>query len=322
LKINKYNIIVISIIALVTAGVITTLVQLLFIGKNNITYSILITFLIVAVTLFFYDFLITKRLKQSMSRFILQIKQGNFESKKSTIIQKYDFVTLTDIPVALSQIVGEIQKDTNEQKRYIENVSHELMTPIAIIRGKLELVIQSDKIESQDLLLISDILSKLERLKRVNESLVLLSKLDNNQFPSSTEVNLSSIIEEILNLFEDQIRIKELTIKKIIPDDFVFIMNENLAYILIKNVIKNAVNHSVNNGFINIDSNKNEIIISNAGLILQTSPNKLFERFAIGSETNDSIGLGLSIMLKICEISSIEIDYTHKQGEHTISLKF
>lgn len=322
MKINKYNIILISIIALVTAGVITTLVQLLFIGKNNITYSILITFLIVAVTLFFYDFLITKRLKQSMSRFISQIKQGNFESKKSTIIKKYDFVTLTDIPVALSQIVGEIQKDTNEQKRYIENVSHELMTPITIIRGKLELVIQSDKIESQDLLLISDILSKLERLKRVNESLVLLSKLDNNQYPSSTEVNLSSIIEEILNLFEDQIRIKELTIKKIIPDDFVFTMNENLAYILIKNVIKNAVNHSVNNGFINIDSNKNEIIISNAGLILQTSPNKLFERFAIGSETNDSIGLGLSIMLKICEISSIKIDYTHKKGIHTISLKF
>lgn len=322
MKINKYNIIVISVIALVSAGLIITLVKLVVISQNNIAISLFTAFLIVAISLFFYDYLITKRLKISMSRFISQIKQGNFESKKSTIIQKYDFVTLAEIPVALSQIVGEIQKDTNEQKRYIENVSHELMTPIAIIRGKLELVIQSDKIESQDLLLISDILSKLERLKRVNESLVLLSKLDNNQYHSSTEVNISAIIEEILNLFEDQIRIKELTIKKIIPNDFIFTMNENLAYILIKNVIKNAVNHSVNNGFINIDSNKNEIIISNAGLILQTSPNKLFERFAIGSETKDSIGLGLSIMLKICVISSIEIDYTHKKGIHTLSLKF
>ena len=322
MKINKYNIIVISILSLVSTGLIITLVKLLVVSQNNFLISLLSVFLIIAISLFFYDYLITKRLKISMSRFISQIKKGNFEGKKSTIIQKYDFVTLTDIPVALSQLVGEIQEDTNEQKRYIENVSHELMTPIAIIRGKLELVIQSDKIESQDLILIGDILSKLERLKRVNESLVLLSKLDNNQYHSSTEVNLSTIIEEILNLFEDQIRIKELTIKKIITDDFVFTMNENLAYILIKNVIKNAVNHSVKKGYIEIYSTKNEIIISNTGEILKTPTEILFERFAIGSETNDSIGLGLSIMLKICEINGIEIDYSHVEGIHTISLKF
>lgn len=322
MKTNKYNLRVIGLLAIAVVGITMALISFNIINSEHPFLSSILLLTLALSTLFIYDFIITQRLKLSMSRFITQIKKGNYESKKSTIIQKYDFVALTEIQVQLSQLVGEITTDTNEQKRYIENVSHELMTPIAIIRGKLELLIQSQNIEKQDLLLISDILSKLERLKRVNESLVLLSKLDNNQFPTTTEVNLSEIIDELLNLFEDQIRMKELTIKKSIHEDFVFNMNENLAYILFKNIIKNAVNHNLTKGYLHISSYKNEIVITNAGKVLKTPPDLLFERFKIGSETNDSIGLGLSIMNKICEISSIELMYSHGKGQHKVTLEF
>ena len=107
-------------------------------------------------SLLIYEKLNTKQIKRSLGRFIKQIKKGNYESEESEIIKKYDFVNITEIQIELSQLVGQIQADYNEQKRYVENVNHELMTPIAIIRGKLELLIQSKNIEKSDFKLISD----------------------------------------------------------------------------------------------------------------------------------------------------------------------
>ena len=111
------------------------------------------------------------------------------------------------------------------------------MTPIAIIRGKLELLIQSEKITKSDFKLISQIMTKLDRLTRVNQSLVLLSKIDYNHYQDKVDISFNDILDETLNLFEDQIRIDELVIRKDIKDDLRFNMNENLAYILILLVI-------------------------------------------------------------------------------------
>ena len=266
----------------------------------------------------------TALIKLSFGRFISQIKQGNYESEESDIIQKYDFVNITDIQVELSDLVGQIQADYKEQKRYIENVSHELMTPISIIRGKLELFIQSENIDKGDFKLISQIMLKLDRLTRVNQALVLLSKIDYNHYQDKSSISFNNILDETLNLFEDQIRIDELVIRKDIQGDLRFNMNENLAYILIKNIIKNAVIHNIEKGFIRIKQLENGkgIQIINSGINLDVSTDQLFERFQVGGGYADSIGLGLSIISRICEVSGINLSYTHNQGEHVVTIRF
>jgi signal transduction histidine kinase len=176
---NKYNVKAIFLIAVFASLLV---LGVLFITYGELTNQFLFNAVILCITLILglvtYDYVITARLKRSFGRFLTQVKKGNFESSESNIIQKYDFVNLTDIQVELSQMVGKIQADSKEQKRYIENVSHELMTPIAIIRGKLELLLQSPNIEKNDFKLINDILLKLDRLTKVNQSLVLFSKID------------------------------------------------------------------------------------------------------------------------------------------------
>lgn len=319
---NRYNIVVIFILTAFSTAVSYLLLWLN--DKTTITNLYFITFTISTLfSLIIYDIIIKKRLKKSFGKFLSQVKQGNFESSEANIIQKYDFVTLTDIQVELSQMVGQIKADQNEQKRYIENVSHELMTPIAIIRGKLELLIQSPNIAQSDFKLISDILNKLDRLTKVNQSLVLLSKIDYNHYQSIQNVKFSDVINETLNLLEDQIRVNKLIIRKINNDgELISNMNEALAYLLIKNIIKNAVIHNVENGYINIKQTTHKLTITNSGKNISVSPSSLFERFKVIEESNDSIGLGLSIIRKICDVSDIQLLYVHNNGEHTIELTF
>lgn len=321
MKMNKYNIyavfIIVLLVTVVSGGV-------LYFLKDNFSLGLIVLVILssVALGIIIYDRVNTARLKTSFGRFINQIKQGNYESSKSKIIKKYDFVNITDIQVELSQIVGQIQADYKEQKKYIENVNHELMTPIAIIRGKLELLIQSPNIKKGDFTLINGILLKLDRLAKVNQSLVLLSKIDHNQYPSKELVNFNEVIDETLNLFEDQIRIDELTVRKTIKKQLKFDMNETLAFILIKNIIKNAVIHNIEKGFISITTDQNQIIIKNSGQEITTPTEKLFERFQVEKESEDSIGLGLSIIQRICEVSNINLAYHHHAGNHEITLIF
>lgn len=318
MKMNKLIILITSI----SVSSITSILVFLFHNTLSVWWHFLFIFFAVLISIVIYDSIITTQLKKSFKRFIKQIKKGNYESKKSQIIEKYDFVSLTDIQVELSQIVGQIQADYKEQKRYIENVSHELMTPIAIIRGKLELLIQSPNIKKHDFSLINDILLKLERLAKVNQSLVLLSKIDNNQYIKKEVVHFNEVINETLNLFEDQIRIDELTIRKNIQQNLTHKMNETLAFILIKNIIKNAVIHNIEKGLISISIDEKSIVVKNSGKTLSTTTDKLFERFEVEQESEDSIGLGLSIIQRICEVSNIKLTYTHSEGSHQITLSF
>lgn len=325
MKISKYNLTTILILSLVVSFLFVFIVFKISLPTFHYSrYFIYSSFLfgIIFISLFIYEIINTKRIKTSFSKFIEQIKQGNFESSEHKIIKKYDFVNVTDIQIELSQIVGQIQASYKEQERYIENVSHELMTPIAIIRGKLELLIQSPNIEKNDFRLINDILLKLDRLTRVNQSLVLLSKIDHNQYTNLTKVSINEVIDETLNLFEDQIRIDKLSIRKRVKENLFVNMNESLAYLLIKNVIKNAVIHNIEKGQITISQEENKMIITNTGNVITTSTNELFERFKVDVESEESVGLGLSIIQKICEVSNIQLAYNHQDGVHTVSLRF
>ncbi len=327
-KLSRYNLIMISVILVVSQLILGGFILIgnsYFKIKLEPIWIILLSFFVLQLAaLMVYEKLNTERIKTSFGRFIQQIKLGNYESEESHIIQKYDFVNITDIQVELSELVGQIQVDYNEQKRYIENVSHELMTPIAIIRGKLELLIQSENITKSDFKLISQIMLKLDRLTRVNQSLVLLSKIDYNHYQDKAMISFNNILDETLNLFEDQIRVDELLIRKDIKEDIRFNMNENLAYILIKNIIKNAVIHNIEKGYIRIKKleDGNGIQIINSGLVIHSSTDQLFKRFQVEGGYQDSIGLGLSIIAKICEISGLKLTYTHNEGVHTVTIRF
>ena len=95
-----------------------------------------------------------------------------------------------------------------------------------------------------------------------------------------------------------------------------------LADILFTNLIKNAVQHNTDGGHISIRLTTEKLEIENSGEITELSPEKLFSRFQKGSSAKDSLGLGLAINQKICEIYGFRLVYSHNEEIHTFSLYF
>jgi signal transduction histidine kinase len=148
-----------------------------------------------------------------------------------------------------------------------------------------------------------------------------LAKIENRQFPESEPVNLKLIIDNQLDLLEDILESKKIQTKNTIQTNFSVTMNPYLAEILFMNLIKNAIRHNIEKGQIIIQQTGNTIKIFNSGPVLKIDPKDLFKRFKKSSDSSESLGLGLSIVKKICEVYDFHISYEYDEM-HQFIVKF
>jgi signal transduction histidine kinase len=160
------------------------------------------------------------------------------------------------------------------------------------------------------------------RISKLTQTLLLLTKIANDQFPEKRAVNLSELLEEKINIFEDHINGKSLIIKKEIEPECFLETNFFLAESLVVNLIGNAVKHSITGGIINIRLDKYHLEISNPGKPLSVPALKLFDRFYKTDKSSDSQGLGLAIVKEICKLNKWEIRYEHKEDLHKVIVNF
>ena len=89
-------------------------------------------------------------------------------------------------------------KAYEEQKQFIENASHELQTPLAIVRGKVELLAENESMTEQQLKELDEIYATLGRAVRLNKSLLLLSRIENGQYTETEDVSVDEVLDELL----------------------------------------------------------------------------------------------------------------------------
>ncbi len=244
------------------------------------------------------------------------IKNFRASNNQVNLPKKNTITEFTNLNNSLSNMMEKMILDYNNQKKFTENASHEIQTPIAVIKSKIDLLVQSKNIDEQDLKIITAIDDSCSKLIRLNKSLLLLTKIGNNQFLEKNEVSFQLIIANSLTLFEEQILNNDLQLKQTIEEDFLFKMNPDLCLILINNLIQNAVRHNIQNGFIEIEITKTSIKISNSGIHSQLETN-VFERFQKNSTSNNSVGLGLAISKEITVISNLNLNYDFLSNKHT-----
>jgi signal transduction histidine kinase len=207
----------------------------------------------------------------------------------------------------------------NEQKHFIENASHELQTPLSITINKLELMANSNKLGKEQLKEIISALASLNRMKRLNSSLLLLSKIKNKQFSENEKIDVIAVFNEILSEFEDLINHKGLLLtlnRK--QETMIASIDKDLAYILVNNLIKNAVFHNIKNGSIDITFESDTVSVSNDGLPIDSD---IFQRYVSSPSGAKSSGLGLSIVKSITDIYGFSISYRY-DSKHIFSVCF
>ena len=230
-----------------------------------------------------------------------------------------EFAKLNKAAVAMS---FRSQKAYEEQKRFIENASHELQTPLAIARGKLELLAESEGLTERQLQDIDELYRTLGRAVKLNKSLLLLSRIDNGQYPDSKPLDLGSIAKEtladLLDIYESR-RI-QASIEDHAPCQVE--MNESLAHVLLTNLLKNAIVHNEVGGRLRLVLGKASIEVANSGET-PLDAEKIFRRFYRADlSKKESTGWGLAIVKSICDLYGIRLSYACKEGMHRFSLKF
>ena len=219
------------------------------------------------------------------------------------------------------KMATQIYNDFEVQKEYTENVSHELQTPLAIISSKADELMQADNLSKEQMEQLAILLETTNRLSKINQALIFLTKIDNRFYTQESSFSLNDLIKEKLQIFDSALQEKDLKLKLDLLDITHICMNPYLAETLIINLIKNAIIHNVSGGVLRIHLSNNTLIISNSGSPLSFSENDIFKRFIRSEDSKKNLGIGLSIVQRICELYNFKIAYSYKI-EHQFKIIF
>ena len=212
-------------------------------------------------------------------------------------------------------------KAYEEQKQFIENASHELQTPLAIVKGKVELLAESEGMTEQQMEQLDEIYATLGRAVKLNKSLLLLSRIENGQYTKMEDVSVDEILDELLPDLMDIYEHKQVRlIRKREEQPFIIRCNHSLAQILVSNLVKNSLLHNREGGELQVLTTPTSLVIKNTGDV-PLDGEKLFRRFYHGMDgKKDSTGLGLAIARSIALSSSLKLTYEWQDGMHTFRL--
>ena len=223
--------------------------------------------------------------------------------------------------VALQQAVDRSEELFERQSQFIGNASHELQTPLAIIGNRVEWLLDSTTITEEEAGELFKIKKTLSRAVRLNKTLLLLTKIDNGQFPESVEVDLVQMIRESAESYGDVYAEREVSVTQSLPAEFMVEMNESLAATLVTNLIKNAFVHSSNGSEVHISIAGRTLTISNAGEE-PLDKEHIFERFYQAARKEGSTGLGLALVAAVCRNYNLRLEYFFADGKHHFEVEF
>lgn len=287
-----------------------------------ITITIGLIFLFLMIAFLTVTLLLSEKNWKSFYSTLGQLKQYDLSKPETIQLDKSKIKEFEELNAVLSSLLAKLHKDFRNQKEFTENASHELQTPLAIIKANINLLIQSSNLGEDDMEQIQAIENTVQRISSLNKTLLLLSKIENQQFIEKTDVDITNIIENLLSRFAHQLNAKHLEVYKQLSESTIVEINKELAEILISNLIQNAIKHNVKGGEIHIKCGVNFMEISNSGLQQPLAEHLLFRRFYKGSISSDSNGLGLAIVKSIVDISNITIQYYFTAEKHTFQLLF
>lgn len=222
----------------------------------------------------------------------------------------------------LGNMIDKIHKDYVNLKEFTGNISHEIQTPLAIIRSKCEMLLQSVSLNKSQVALVKDISETNSRLSKLNRTLVLLTKIENKQFTHKEKITLDKIIKRHLENFSSLLQARNILLEYSMTADITLNMDPMLVDLLVVNLVKNAIMHNIENGKIIIEMDGQELKISNTGGDTDLSDKNIFERYTKFNKQSDSLGLGLSLVKKISDFSGFSVNYLYLNKLHVFSISF
>ncbi len=296
------------------------------IESNELIEKITLTATIITLLFILFIYLINRFVfGRIWSDFFVTVdKLKSFDVNKGNKIdfESSDITEFAILNTTLGRMIDKIHNDYVNLKEFTGNVSHEIQTPLAIIRSKCELLLQSDSLNEDQADLIRDIHRTNSRLSKLNNTLVLLTKIENAQFKNKEKISLDSIIKNHLKNFNSLLKARNILLEYIITRNIYLEIDPVLVDVLVVNLLKNAIMHNMENGKITIELSGQELEVSNTGKDIDLSDKNIFERYVKINKQTGSLGLGLSLVKKICDYSGYSVKYVYLNKMHVFSVIF
>jgi signal transduction histidine kinase len=283
---------------------------------KTILYLLISILLILTATLFLINYEIKKKVWKPFYKTIEQLKNFRVDNLHGLNLKSSKISEFNDLNFSLNELSANNKKVYQSQKEFTENASHELQTPLAIVQNNIELFWPTDGISSTQAKILDDISNATVRMSKLNQSLLLLSKIENKQFSETQYVNFNDITHQFLTNYQEQIKFKSLKLKTDFKELFTAEFDFNLAEILIGNLLLNALKYSPKESLIEINFSKNEIRISNNAEENSLDSEKLFKRFQRQNHQEKGTGLGLEIAKKIADSFNVKLNYKFENNRH------
>ncbi|MDW5290333.1 HAMP domain-containing sensor histidine kinase [Formosa sp. PL04] len=281
--------------------------------------SNIVIFMLAFLFLFYFSKSRNLRIWKPFFNNLEEMKQFSLTSNKNIQLMDSDVLEFSELKEELIHLTEKVKLDYENLKQFTENVSHELQTPLAIIQAKIENIINQTDINNTQFQQITSIQKDIQRLKQLNKRLTLLTKIENNQFVTMEQIEIKSLVDSTIENF------KELS-----PNEFLYTsdtelmvsMDSHLAQVLCNNLISNAVRYNEDSKTIIVSLKNKVLTVSNYGLEELKFPEHLFKRFYREKNNQQSMGLGLAISKKICDLYGFQIQYVFKDHLHQFTIVF
>lgn len=284
---------------------------------NALVWKMILIVLAVSIT----GRLLSKKIFSPFRQSMDVINGFNLKQKEKIKLPETNTREFRELNSFLQKMADKAMEDYASVKEFSENASHELQTPLAVLRSKLELFSETN-IDSTQAALIADMQNAIDKLSRINRSLALLTRLENHEFETSEEIRFCRVAKDVLAAYEDWICLKNIKVTTSLDKNILLKIHPTLAEMLVTNLLSNAIRHNVESGEVEVILTREKLCIRNTGAAPEIPTAELFQRFKKSNQCAESIGLGLAIVRQICEVSRFTVDYQYTGAHHVISVYF
>ena len=288
---------------------------------SNVAYHIIALYVVIMLTIFLVVSLVYYFNMRPLYRLLEWFDGYRPGEKNSAVPSDSSVVEFRKLSEAASSAVERAEHYFEQQKLFIGNASHELQTPLAVLGTRLEWLVDNTALDEQQLTEMMKMRRSLSRLVRLNKTLLLLSKIENGQFPDTSDVDLSAIIRDNVEVYAEVYAERGIVCEMDIPETHVVAMNDILATTLVGNLLKNSFLHNIDGGRVRVSLAGSVLVVANSGTE-SLDASCIFERF-YHKGNPESSGLGLSLVSSICRYCNMTVGYDFVDGMHrfTICLK-
>ncbi|HEY9534739.1 MAG TPA: HAMP domain-containing sensor histidine kinase [Mucilaginibacter sp.] len=289
------------------------LIRMIFFITLGIVFVLLTVLLLI-------NKLVLRRLWQPFYQILRAIKLFNLADRNGIDPVNTRIDEFRDLNIEVTAMSQRVLQDYQSLKAFVENAAHELMTPLAVINSKLDTLMQVGEMNDKQGLLISEVYHTVGKLKKLNRSMLMLSRIENKLIAEREEIDLCQFIQDMVNEFQELLADRGIIISEYLKPCHITI-NRDLLMIILNNLMGNAIQHNCTQGKIVIQLDQQGFSFCNTGTLIPLNEKQILQRFYKSPESEGS-GLGLTLIKEICDSYGFSFRYAFRTDMHCFDIVF